>query len=314
MTRPLGPMTLACALSAFLATATAPAVAQESLPRPKPIRNSRNNNTSNGRSSLHRMEILNGGTQAVRYFGEGLSPGESASVRELEGVENELLIARGLQALRQQYVSDERLLEQVRRNVQQQLYGVSATSTAYAGDSTTTFPSYGPNYYGGYYNVGYYPAGYAFPFASQVTAGGERTVNRSLANGVGDEGVLKAALAGVLARQSSPEYRADLERAYDRVASRAAASPALRVALGLPGVAEGRRERDRIRAASGEESGPVTLTLKGGEKLVGTRLQEGKDWYTLDTANGGQTRVRPAEVVRVDRTKAGRVVPASGGE
>src|SRR5437588_828495 len=77
----------------------------------------------------------------------------------------------------------------------------------------------------GYPTAGLAPFG--DPFFGQVAAGETSTVNASLANGMGDEGAIKAALAATIARQATPEYMANLDRAYDRVALRASASRAL---------------------------------------------------------------------------------------
>jgi hypothetical protein len=267
------------------------------------------------RNGVFRMEILNGTTRTIHYFGDSLSPGEAATMREAAAIENERAYLDDLSALKRQYVLSERLLEPVRRDVQRSLYGLDVTRTTFATDY-----GWGGLGFGGYtaavapgfntyqYNPWAYPY-YGTGFATPV-AGTTVQVNRSLANGVGDEGRMKEALARVVAQQATPEYVASLERAFDRVARRASASPSLRVALGLPTADEARR--DRVRAAGAEEDRGVTLTLKGGDKVRGEKLQETKDWFILTREGGREVRVRAGEVVRVETTKKGGIAPAVG--
>jgi len=269
------------------------AIAQSPTSRP---------NTANGK--VHRMEIINGLTQNVRYFGGTLTPDEAATVRELERLENEMAYVRNLTALKQQYVTSERVLEPHRRMVQLQLYGVDITQTSYA-----TGVPYG---YGGYYgrsNVlpAYAYASYGNYSAPMVGIGGvtDRSVSYGLANGVGNEGPVKEALSRTLAQQATPEYAASLERSYDRLALRAAASPTLRAALRIPPPTEVRRERDAIRTVAGEidrPSSPVVLTLKSGEVIRGKKMTEQKDWIVVERVGGGRVRVRVSEVVRIDES------------
>jgi len=265
----------------------------------------------NGKDKVHRMEIISGLTQNVRYFGTTLTPDEASTVRELERLENEMAYVRNLIALKQQYVTSERVLEPHRREVQLQLYGVDITQSSY-GAATAGF---------GYYNrLGALPAytyagygGYAAPMVG-LGAGFDRTVSYSLANGVGYEGPVKEALSKTLAQQATPEYAASLERSYDRLALRASASPTLRVALGLPRPAETRRERDAIRTVAGEvdrPTAPVVLTLKSGEVVRGKKMTEQKDWIVVDRVGGGRVRIRASEVVRIDETPTGGIRPAS---
>src|SRR5262245_58986305 len=88
------------------------------------------------RPGVQQMEIYNGGTRTVRYFGRDLSPSEATMLRELERLENESGYVGDLQALKRQYVADERLLETNRALIQLSLYGreinTSAYGTAYA--------------------------------------------------------------------------------------------------------------------------------------------------------------------------------------
>lgn len=268
-------------------------------------------------AGVARMEIQNGPNTTVRYFADGASPGEAGTLRELERVENEASYARDLQGLKREYVLSERLLEPVRRGVQQQQYGLETSSTSYGG-----LGGFGGGYgFAGGYGAGLPVAGYGFAggynyggFTPGFSGGfaGVSTATRSLANGVGPEGRVKEAMAQVLAKQSDPEYAASLDRAADRVALRASASPTLRAALRLPAHDAMRRESDGIRAVSDEmtPAGAVTLTLKGGGTLRGTNMKEAGDWLTLDLPGGGKSRVRLAEVTRIDQGPARGVVPA----
>jgi hypothetical protein len=61
-----------------------------------------------------------------------------------------------------------------------------------------------------------------------------------------------------------------------------------------------------------DETSPVTLTLKGGDKVRGESMRETKDWIILTREGGGEVRVRADEVVRVETTKKGAVKPAAG--
>src|SRR5438067_10880412 len=66
------------------------------------------------RSGLYRLEIWNGPSRAVRYaYGRDadVSPGDLTSLRNLEAAENESAYAGDLQALKRQYVRNERLEE-----------------------------------------------------------------------------------------------------------------------------------------------------------------------------------------------------------
>lgn len=273
------------------------------------------------RGDAFRMDIQNGSMMTVRYFGTSLSPGERSVLREMEEIENRLSYSRGLTALKREYVLSERLLEPVRRDMQRSLYTRNISAASYSPDFgwggwtgwglANGFP-YGTWAAGvpGFNTYLYNP--WVFGGNAGVAAGGlggQAAANRSLAATIADEGPMKEALAKVVAQQATPEYVASLERAYDRVAMRASASPSLRTALRLP--REDAMRRDRILTASDEESSPVTLTLKGGDKVSGESMRETKDWFILTRAGGGEVRVRASEVVRVVATKKGAIKPAA---
>jgi hypothetical protein len=133
-------------------------------------------------ATFHQMEIYNGPVRTVHYFSAGASTAERSNMREVERSENEAALADQLLDLRRQYVSNERFLENRRREVQKLYYGYHAS-----------------------YNYGYY--GYYSPFAYYAYLGngaeywpglGNGTVSQGLF-GVGDEGVIKAAIAQTLA-------------------------------------------------------------------------------------------------------------------
>ena len=261
---------------------------------------------SSRQPAVHQMEILNGASRTVRSFGINLSTGEVASLSDLDRLENEASFVHDVLALKRQYVLSERLLEPHRRLVQQDLYGRAVTTSNYGSvDTNVGYGSVGYNYGIGGFGVGGY--GYNSP-ASYTTgsAGSQTTVVRSLAEGVGDEGALKANLATVIAKQAVPGYAASVAQEYRQATATAASSPRLRAALRLPSA-------DEMRAADYEApiANRVTLTLANGKKVIGTNLQEGKEWITLDRADGGTSRYRLAQVMQIDLpSTGGKVAPA----
>src|SRR5215831_8716796 len=60
---------------------------------------------------VHRMEIYNGTTMSVKYFGDRVSPRDRSTLSELETAENEASFVANLADLKRQYVRDERTLE-----------------------------------------------------------------------------------------------------------------------------------------------------------------------------------------------------------
>jgi len=305
-TTPLIPR-LGAALAALLAVGTL----QAEPPR-KMVRSSQ--------PAVHQMEILNGASRTVRSFGVGLSTGEAASLSDLDRLENEAAFSHDVQALKRQYVLSERLLEPHRRLVQLELYGRSTSRTNY--DNYTAgyqSPSYGIGGFGvGGFGVGGFGGG-GFGYNNGGSAystgsfGGQSSETRSLANGVGDEGALKADLAAVIAKQASPTYAASVAQEYRQAVAVAATSPRLRAGLRLQSPDEIRKEDNAIRAADYESpvANRVTLTLANGKKVVGTNLHEGKEWITLDRADGGTSRYRLGQVMQIDLPSAGgKIKPA----
>ena len=278
--------------------------AQAGLPRPRLVRQS-------PRGGVHRMEVNNGATQLVRYYTRGLSPGETTTVREMEQLENELTYARNLQALKQQYASDERVLEAHRRSVQLALYGLDIRSNFYSAGFFGGGPGFGNRFAGVPFYAGY-GAGYGYGVGGGgALVGSSVSQEANLAFGVGDEGAIKSALARVIAQQATPEYLTSLDRSFERVATRAATSPTLRLAFNLPTTERLRRERDNIRVVEGDltPSGPIVLTLRSGEKVICKKMREKGDWFVVERTRGGETRIRQSEVVRVDVNDKSKVVP-----
>jgi len=244
---------------------------------------------------VHRMVITIGGHTTVRYFGEGLSPGEDAALRDLERAENETLYASDMQDLRRQYVSDELALVPRRRAVQQTLYGVSVTDSSFTQSAWGGLLGYGayPGW-GGYGYGGFGWPGFGYGGYGGFLAGTGGTTNRSLANGVGDEGVMKDEMAKVIAQHSGPEYAAAAARAYGAALARAGESDTLRAGLNLG--------KGPILAVGSEQQRHVKLTFKDDKTLEGTLLSEDADWITVD-ANGEDVSVRKADVTRISRSR-----------
>ena len=286
----------AAAVALGLLTTTA-GRAQEKLPQPvKPA--ARETAAPGG---AYRMVIRNGAVQTVHYVaGRDVSPGDAATLRDLEGAENEARYAHDLQGLKMQYVASERLLEPERRFIQAALYGQSIN----VGVETGWGGSYGgPGFYyaGGYpgYAYGAYPSG-GYGWGGGYFGGKSIEVNRSLANGVGDEGVLKNALTQVIAADATPHGMATAMRNYNAALARAGESNTLRTALGLPA---GKAGAGGTRYAADEAAAPVVLTLKNGQTIEGSKLVDEKgDYFVVETATR-RMRVLKSEVARVDEAK-----------
>jgi hypothetical protein len=243
---------------------------------------------------VQRMEIFNGPLRSVHYVSEGMPVTEMQTLRELERAENEAALSDQLVALRREYISNERFLENRRANVQQLLYGYSSDLGGgfYPGTSIAAYPygSYGygfPYAYGSGYGYGYGGGGF--------WGGGFGTASNSLAFGVGDEGVIKTDMAKTLATQATPEHAVAAARQYDAALARAAESSPIRAALNLP-------DRGGIRPAGvdgGAEGGRLTragthvvVTRRLGDatdKVEGDVVREDSDWIVLHTPAGQRT-------------------------
>src|SRR5438477_5358662 len=122
----------AAAVALGLLTTTA-GRAQEKLPQPaRPAARE-----ADAPGGVFRMVIRNGPIQTVNYVaGRDVTPGDAATLRDLEGAENAAMYALDLQRLKGQYVASERLLEPQRRFIQAALYGQSinvSTNQGYVG-------------------------------------------------------------------------------------------------------------------------------------------------------------------------------------
>ncbi len=296
----------AAAVALGLLTTTA-GRAQEKLPQPvKPA--ARETAAPGG---VYRMVIRNGANQTVHYVaGRDVSPGDAATLRDLEGAENEAMYARDLQRLKMQYVASERQEEPVRRYIQLALYGQNinvATDNGYVGN-LGGYGGAGFRFAGGYPNYAYgaYPFG-GLGFGGMAYGSRSVDVNRSLANGMGDEGVLKNTLAQVIAADASPHAMATAMRNYNAAMARAGESNTLRTALGLPA---GKAGAGGARYAADESAAPVVLTLKNGQTIEGSKMVDEKgDYYVIETPTR-RVRVLKSEVARVDEAKLA-VKPAS---
>src|SRR5262249_11722930 len=236
-----------------------------------------------GPGGVHRMEIYNGPTRSIEYIYGGLSPSEESAVREMQRAANEALLADDLLALRRQYVSSERALEARRREVQTLVYGS-------ASEASNTFPASSGGWggwggWGGYPFLSAYPYGYYGPTFSSSFSGSS---SYSLANGVGDEGVIKTAMARTIAAQATPEYASQANMALQNALARGSQSDTIRTGLGMA-------KKEPVAAAGFETTMPgadvvVTRTLEGkNEKVEGKMVREDRDWLVVDTKDGRRT-------------------------
>jgi hypothetical protein len=256
--------------------------------------------------AVHRLEITNGPVRSVHYVGQGMSPGDRAALRDMERAENELALADAAFFLKAQYLGNETYLQGRRTGVQNLLYGYNAAVqnaglSAYAG-----WPGgWGGGWAYGVPNVLPTYASYPFGFGGGyggfggVAAAATQESVFSLAAGVGDEGVLKTAMAPVVAQAMTPEYRAAAARNLDVALARVGASDALRTALKLgprrePGAALVGYEKPAAGAAL-----EVTRKVDGKDvKLAGTYVGEDDDWLVLQTPEGKRS-LRKSEVVEI---------------
>jgi hypothetical protein len=240
-----------------------------------------------GPGGVHRMEIYNGPTRSVAYIYSGLSPSEESAVLEMQRADSEAALADDLLALRRQYVRNERSFETRRHAVQELLYG-------YAADESETFTSGRPafNGFGGYPYLSAYPyvSPYGYPSGGYATgfAGYTGSSTYSLAPGVGDEGVIKTAMARTLAGQATPEYSTQAHLAQQNAVARGSQYDTLRTGMGLS-------KKEPVAAAGFETTMPgadvvVTRTLDGkNEKVEGKMVREDHNWLVVDTKDGRRT-------------------------
>lgn len=251
-------------------------------------------------TGVHQLIIQSGPTRSVHYFARSGSPSEEAALRKLEQAENELTLQESLQSLRQQYANTEAIMEARRREVQRQLYGLNtevkySDQASYSGVGLGQPSPFGTPFATGFFNGGSFFGG-AFPMAGVAngpfgasyggessTLKSENTVNRSLANGIGDEGKFKTAMVTEMARQSTPESISTAIRNYES---------ALANAVGVRG--------GREVGVTFEKMTPqrVTVTTTNGEKVTGLLLRQDSDWIVVRT-NDSEERIRMADVSRI---------------
>jgi len=239
---------------------------------------------------VHQMVILNGPTRTVRYFAPGASPGEQTALKQLEQSENELALNDSLQALRQQYVNTESLMEARRREEQSRLYGLSmndrtSSSATYSGVGlgqpspfgTPSLASY-PGWMGGWWGN----PGSAYG-TNQVTLSQESSTNQSLANGIGDEGQFKTAMVREMARQANPEAAATALHNYQTA---------------LANVGSLRSGGVTLAAAETTTPHKVVVSLKDGEKVSGLLVRQDGGWITIRTGDSVE-QIRMTDVTRI---------------
>jgi len=231
-------------------------------------------------AGVNQVEIYEGQRRTVSYVAPNLSPSEQAALRELARAENEATYADDLLALKRLYVNSEQTLEPYRRFIQQQLYGFSTQST-YSGYVSSGFGG------GGYYPYAFGNT-YGYGGGGGYFGGASTTVSRSLANGMGDEGVMKAAMARRIADDAGPEYASAVAHNSDFAKGRIAASDRLAKSFGIIG--------------AGLDMPRIILTLKSGEKLDGQLHSEDADWFRVQTPTS-TVSVRKADVTRVEVPK-----------
>jgi hypothetical protein len=236
-----------------------------------------------------RIEIYEGPRRTVHYVAPNLSPGEQAALRDLARAENEAAYADEMLALKRLYVDSERTLEPYRRFIQQQLYGFSTSST-YSGYVSGGFGGYGGGNYPYAFDNAYGGGGYGGGYFG----GASTSVSRSLANGMGDEGVMKSAMAREIASQATPEYAGATARDLGVATGRIASSDQLAKGFGIA--------RSNVLPAAAPSPAHIVLTLKGGEKVEGTVYGEDTDWFRVDTPTG-TVSVRKSEVSKVEMPK-----------
>jgi hypothetical protein len=265
---------------------------------------------------VHRMEINNGSRLTVRYFGG--SPGEASSLRDLERAENESIYVASLQELKRQYVTDERNLAAQRRLVEQQLYATTIAASTGGGYGygglgyTEVLAGFGypalarlGGYYGGVYAPSY-TTGYGAGYVGLGGIGATGSLSRALAATTLQQGPLQTSMAQLIAREGTEAYAASVDRSLDRAVAVVGGSPRLQKDLGLPSA----RNAYNPALPAGFETGPVTVILNDGTRIVGSRKEENKDWITIHTRSGTE-RVRLSEVKRITESKDGKVVPAN---
>jgi hypothetical protein len=236
------------------------------------------------------MDIYNGGLRTVHYFGRNMSTGDQTTLADLERADNQASAGDLLAQLHREYLVNERAMEARRHQVQMLLYGYSSDTGS--GGLTGAAPFASLAYAGGYR----YP--YLYAGSAYLGLGGYGLgATNSLANGIGDEGVLKTDLARVWSAQATPERVAELRRDRDALLARTSQSDSLRAAFN-PGAKGG------VAPAANESTARphVVVTTKANEKIEGTLVNEDKEWLTVDTGKE-EVSVRTSDATRIAKSK-----------
>jgi hypothetical protein len=239
------------------------------------------------RPAVHRIEIHQGVNHFVDYVPSGpVTLGDRAAARDLQRAENELTYVDNLQRLKHQYVNSELEMEPRRLYAQEELYGLSINVSNFT--TGWNYPNWGGGYgypyawngnrYGGF---GYGGFGYGGGLGG-FAGGSGWSANRSLAHGMGDEGVMKNALVHVIAKEASPEYAGSVAKGYRDAFTAAAKSELLRnsLALGKDGVPP------NPERTLGYPTGQTLFTLRGQPPISGVVAREDANWLIVRTAWG----------------------------
>jgi len=273
-------------------------------------------NAANQPDGPHQMVIYNGKQRITAHFpGKDASDSEKSYYRERATAENEQVLVDLLQQLRLQYVKDELSLLPTRRSMQEMLYGYASTfpghwspggianAPLYGGTLGSGYAGAGFPYLGG--GLGYAYSGVPYPgltgingMSNAVTgadacgsgpfsAGGAN--NLSLANGVGDEGVLKREMAAVLAKQATPEYAAKVRERVGRLDEPDAKKG---------GVVLAASEGDSPRYEQGDR---LKVTVKTADKatkeITGEFVRGNAKWMELRTGENETIQIPTADIV-----------------
>ena len=213
--------------------------------------------------NTHRIEIQNGPVVRVYTIPVGqVSDAERRRLRDEERAARDAALADEIQALRLDYVRDERRLQRRRTEVQDLYYGYASFFTGEAG--------------GWGWGWGY-PWSFVGPGPYFTPIGGWAGSVHSLALGVGDEGVMKAALIHGLV---APPARAERDREPPPPPRRG-----------------GTREEGRLPTAAPERSvlaapgSAVVVTRQVGgsrEKVEGAFVREDREWVVVRTSAGNR--------------------------
>jgi hypothetical protein len=287
-------------------------VAKNAIPKPPAAK--KTTEEPKARSGVYRIELYAGPSRTVRYMFSGDVPSHEREVAlDMQRAENEMMYVQDMERLKQAYVNGERIAEAHRQDVQRQLYGTSITTGRdlsrsgggrYLSGYGGLYGGYGLyggglGFLGGYgmYGMGYSPygiGGYGTRAGGYNSYSGEswQTVNRSLQNGVGDEGKLKDAMAQAVAKQSTPEYATEAQHHYEKAVARTAEAPMVARAMSLP-----KTTGPAVAYEPSFTRDSHVVVWVGGDKYDGTVKEDHPGWVVL-TTDEGELRLRKSEIGR----------------